>query len=86
MSTKWSIKTLGPTIPSQYTDKRLEDDKDYGLYLFNPSPNTSKKWLDTEKWLNHLHIFWECSQSWPKPNGGTSIWPNEPQHTLLVGS
>lgn len=49
MSTKWQIKTIGPTIPSQYTDKRLEDDKYYGLNLFNPSPNSSKKWLDTKK-------------------------------------
>ncbi|WJZ88314.1 hypothetical protein VitviT2T_007626 [Vitis vinifera] len=28
------IKTIGPTVPSMYLDKRLEDDKDYGLSLF----------------------------------------------------
>ncbi|KAF3953702.1 hypothetical protein CMV_020883 [Castanea mollissima] len=27
-SQKWPIKTIGPTIPSMYLDKRLEDDKD----------------------------------------------------------
>ncbi|RVW74727.1 UDP-glycosyltransferase 74D1 [Vitis vinifera] len=28
------IKTIGPTVPSMYLEQRLEDDKDYGLSLF----------------------------------------------------
>ncbi|XAR64548.1 hypothetical protein NMG60_11008276 [Bertholletia excelsa] len=44
----WHIKTIGPTIPSMYMDKRLEDDKDYGLNLFKPGCETCIKWLDTK--------------------------------------
>ncbi|KAA8532160.1 hypothetical protein F0562_006698 [Nyssa sinensis] len=36
MASQWPIKTIGPTIPSMYLDKRLTDDKDYGLSLFKP--------------------------------------------------
>ncbi|KAH8518737.1 hypothetical protein H0E87_000547 [Populus deltoides] len=31
MASKWPIKLIGPTIPSMFLDKRLEDDKDYGV-------------------------------------------------------
>ncbi|KAL3612355.1 hypothetical protein D5086_003375 [Populus alba] len=31
MASKWPIKPIGPTIPSMFLDKRLEDDKDYGV-------------------------------------------------------
>ncbi|KAJ9701749.1 hypothetical protein PVL29_006916 [Vitis rotundifolia] len=43
-----SVKTIGPTIPSMYLDKRLEDDKDYGLSLFKPNTDTCITWLDTK--------------------------------------
>ncbi|KAH8502252.1 hypothetical protein H0E87_013805, partial [Populus deltoides] len=34
---KWPIKPIGPMIPSMFLDKRLGDDKDYGLNLFKPN-------------------------------------------------
>ncbi|XP_050259444.1 mogroside IE synthase-like isoform X3 [Quercus robur] len=48
-SQKWPIKTIGPTIPSMYLDKRLEDDKEYGLHLFKPDVDACTKWLDTKE-------------------------------------
>lgn len=42
------IKTIGPTIPSIYLDKRLEDDNDYGLNLFEPNVNACIEWLDSK--------------------------------------
>ncbi|RVW74701.1 mogroside IE synthase [Vitis vinifera] len=42
------IKTIGPTVPSMYLDKRLEDDKDYGLSLFQQNVDTCITWLDTK--------------------------------------
>ncbi|KAG8375350.1 hypothetical protein BUALT_Bualt10G0091000 [Buddleja alternifolia] len=39
------VKTIGPTIPSMYLDKRLLEDKEYGLSIFKPV-NTCMKWLD----------------------------------------
>jgi hypothetical protein len=48
MSSQWPIKNIGPTIPSIYLDKRLEDDRDYGLSLFKPQVETCRKWLDSK--------------------------------------
>ncbi|KAF3961544.1 hypothetical protein CMV_013847 [Castanea mollissima] len=47
MTSQWPVKTIGPTIPSIYLDKRLEDDKEYGLSLFKPEMDACMKWLDT---------------------------------------
>ncbi|XP_030940777.1 UDP-glycosyltransferase 74E2-like [Quercus lobata] len=47
MTSQWPVKTIGPTIPSIYVDKRLEDDKEYGLSLFKPEVDACMKWLDT---------------------------------------
>ncbi|XP_022761458.1 UDP-glycosyltransferase 74E1-like [Durio zibethinus] len=44
-----SIKTIGPTIPSKYLDKRLEDDKDYGIHLFKPEIDICNNWLNSKE-------------------------------------
>ncbi|XP_062023553.1 mogroside IE synthase-like [Rosa rugosa] len=48
MTKFWPMKTIGPTIPSQYLDKRLEDDKDYGFNMFKPESNACMKWLNEQ--------------------------------------
>ncbi|GAB2302173.1 hypothetical protein Dimus_036190 [Dionaea muscipula] len=40
------VMPIGPTIPSLYLDKRVEDNKVYGLNLFGPS--SSIDWLSTK--------------------------------------
>ncbi|XP_024024627.1 UDP-glycosyltransferase 74E2 isoform X2 [Morus notabilis] len=47
-ASQWPVKNIGPTIPSMYLDKRLQDDKDYGLSLFKPEAETCRKWLDSK--------------------------------------
>ncbi|KAA8550510.1 hypothetical protein F0562_002194 [Nyssa sinensis] len=42
----WPLRTIGPTLPSIYLDKRLEDDKDYGLHMFKPNTSACMKWLN----------------------------------------
>ncbi|KAK2995882.1 hypothetical protein RJ640_029607, partial [Escallonia rubra] len=49
MASQWPIKTIGPTIPSMYLDKRLEDDRDYDLSLFKPGDDDCIRWLDTKE-------------------------------------
>ncbi|KAG6732904.1 hypothetical protein I3843_01G192500 [Carya illinoinensis] len=49
MASQWPVKTIGPAIPSVYLDKRLEDDKEYGLNLFKPDADACMKWLDTKE-------------------------------------
>ncbi|KAM3379442.1 UDP-glycosyltransferase 74G1 [Capsicum galapagoense] len=46
MSKIYPIKTIGPTIPSMYLDKRLQDDKEYGLSMFKPMTNECLNWLN----------------------------------------
>lgn len=48
MANKWITKTVGPTIPSIYLDKRLEHDKDYGISLFEPNDDVCMKWLHSK--------------------------------------
>ncbi|KAK4768188.1 hypothetical protein SAY87_003329 [Trapa incisa] len=45
----WPIKTIGPTVPSAYTDKRLEDDKEYTLNLSKPNIEACARWLSRKR-------------------------------------
>ncbi|KAL0311499.1 UNVERIFIED_CONTAM: UDP-glycosyltransferase 74E2 [Sesamum angustifolium] len=49
MANKYLIRTIGPTVPSMYTDKRLLGNYDYGLSLFKPSTDSCMKWLDKKE-------------------------------------
>ncbi|XP_043700255.1 UDP-glycosyltransferase 74F2-like [Telopea speciosissima] len=46
MAKQWSVKTIGPTLPSIYLDKRVEGDEDYGFNLFKPSADVCMNWLN----------------------------------------
>ncbi|CAN4104518.1 unnamed protein product [Withania somnifera] len=47
--TQYTIKTIGPTIPSTYLDKRLKEDKEYGVSLFKPKGETCLNCLDSRE-------------------------------------
>ncbi|KAJ7002565.1 hypothetical protein NC653_007915 [Populus alba x Populus x berolinensis] len=49
LASQRSIKPIGPMIPSFYLDKQLEDDKEYGLSLFNPNQDGCNEWLDSRE-------------------------------------
>ncbi|GLT33408.1 hypothetical protein SLA2020_080020 [Shorea laevis] len=49
------IKTIGPTVPSMYLDKRLEDE-DYGLNLFKPDVDACIKWLDSKEASSVVYV------------------------------
>ncbi|KAI3930335.1 hypothetical protein MKW92_050002 [Papaver armeniacum] len=49
------MTTIGPTLPSFYLDKRLEDN-DYGLHLFTPNSDTCMKWLETKEVASVVYI------------------------------
>ncbi|OIW01407.1 hypothetical protein TanjilG_25703 [Lupinus angustifolius] len=42
----WPVKTIGPTVPSMFLDKRLQDDKDYGISIYNQNTEACNKWLN----------------------------------------
>ncbi|EXB61153.1 UDP-glycosyltransferase 74F2 [Morus notabilis] len=41
------LRTIGPTIPSMYLDKRLEGDDQYGFSLFPSQSEACLKWLNS---------------------------------------
>ncbi|KAI3701903.1 hypothetical protein L6452_27361 [Arctium lappa] len=46
MKTLWPLRVVGPTIPSMYLDRRLEDDNDYGFNLIKPNHSECMEWLN----------------------------------------
>lgn len=46
MAKLWRVRTVGPTLPSKYLDKRLLDDKDYTVNLLNPKTIECMNWLN----------------------------------------
>jgi len=46
MTKIWPLRTIGPTIPSMFLDKRDEDDKNYGFSIFKPNTNACMNWLN----------------------------------------
>nr|AEZ01222.1 UDP-glucosyltransferase [Carica papaya] len=56
MPSQWRIKNIGPTVPSMFLDKRLEDDKDYGLTLFKPQAVTCLTWLDSKQPSSVIYV------------------------------
>ncbi|XP_055819925.1 UDP-glycosyltransferase 74G1-like [Solanum dulcamara] len=56
MSKIYPIKTIGPTIPSMYLDKRLHDDKEYGLSIFKPMTNECLNWLNQQPIRSVLYV------------------------------
>ncbi|WCJ21864.1 UDP-Glycosyltransferase superfamily protein [Euphorbia peplus] len=56
METQFKVTTVGPTIPSVYLDKRIENNKDYGLSLFKPELETCNKWLDSKRTCSVVYV------------------------------
>ncbi|XVF65869.1 hypothetical protein PTKIN_Ptkin09bG0285800 [Pterospermum kingtungense] len=48
MSKACPLLTVGPTVPSIYMDRRILDDKNYGLNLFTLDSSTSINWLSSK--------------------------------------
>ncbi|KAG2672698.1 hypothetical protein I3760_13G055100 [Carya illinoinensis] len=46
MSKIMPMRTVGPTIPSMFLDKQLEDDNDYGFIIFKPNTDACVEWLN----------------------------------------
>ncbi|KAF6157947.1 hypothetical protein GIB67_015263 [Kingdonia uniflora] len=56
LSKRYSVKTIGPTIPSMYLDKRLEDDIYYGFNLFKPDKDFCLNWLNTKEIRSVVYV------------------------------
>ncbi|OAY59257.1 UDP-glycosyltransferase 74F2 [Manihot esculenta] len=48
MSKVCPVLTIGPTVPSKYLDKRIQNDDEYGLDLYTLDASISLNWLTTK--------------------------------------
>ncbi|CAA2955471.1 UDP-glycosyltransferase 74G1-like [Olea europaea subsp. europaea] len=61
------VKTIGPTIPSMFIDKQLQDDKEYGLSIFKPNTDACKKWLEQQAPCSVIYVsFGSLSEVGPE--------------------
>ncbi|KAK4729159.1 hypothetical protein R3W88_022147 [Solanum pinnatisectum] len=84
MSKIYPIKTIGPTIPSMYLDKRLHDDKEYGLSVFEPMTNECLNWLKHQPISSVVYVSFgsfaivEAEQmeelAWGLKNSNNFLW------------
>ncbi|KAM7497048.1 hypothetical protein LguiA_021462 [Lonicera macranthoides] len=56
MRKQWRLRTIGPSIPSFYLDKRLQDDKDYGLHVYKSSTSNCMKWLNERQKKSVVYV------------------------------
>nr|XP_016435674.1 PREDICTED: UDP-glycosyltransferase 74E2-like [Nicotiana tabacum] len=49
MKKLWNALTIGPTLPSFYLDKRVENDNEYGFNIHKPNSSNCIEWLDNKK-------------------------------------
>ncbi|KAF9602872.1 hypothetical protein IFM89_031818 [Coptis chinensis] len=52
----WQVRSIGPTTPSMYLDKRVEGDTENSFYMFKPSDATYIKWLNARENGSVLYI------------------------------
>lgn len=50
------IRTIGPCIPSMYTDKRIDGNYDYGLSFFKPKTESFIQWLDEKEDRSVIYV------------------------------
>ncbi|KAK9740266.1 hypothetical protein RND81_03G023500 [Saponaria officinalis] len=61
MSKIFNVKTIGPTLPSSYIDKRIKDDVDYGFHAFNLDNNSCINWLNSKPARSVIYIAFGSS-------------------------
>ncbi|KAF8005684.1 hypothetical protein BT93_K0078 [Corymbia citriodora subsp. variegata] len=85
MAKLWPLKTVGPAIPSICLDKRLQDDKDYGINLFRPDTEICLNWLSDKPIDSVIYVSFGSMAELDFPNRGASMGLEKLQQTLLVG-
>ncbi|KAF6152634.1 hypothetical protein GIB67_008071 [Kingdonia uniflora] len=74
MSKQYPVKTIGPTTPSMYLDKRIESGDDYGLNLFNPSGKACIEWLNKKEISSVIYVSFGSIVSWTEEQMEEVAW------------
>ncbi|RVW13982.1 UDP-glycosyltransferase 74E1 [Vitis vinifera] len=88
MASQRPIRAIGPTVPSMYLDKMLEDDRDYGLSLFKQNADSCITWLDTKGSGSVVYVSFGSMASQGKEQMEELAWglrkSNTPLHVVLA--
>ncbi|KAL9347441.1 hypothetical protein Peur_058807 [Populus x canadensis] len=60
----WPFRCIGPTIPSMYLDKQLENDKDYGFSFFMQKNDVCMNWLNDRPKGSVVHVSFGSLLAW----------------------
>lgn len=63
MSKLWAVRTIGPTVPSVYLDKRVADDSAYGFNLYNPNSDACMTWLNRKETGSVVYVSFGSAAS-----------------------
>ncbi|XWS09459.1 hypothetical protein CRYUN_Cryun40dG0086400 [Craigia yunnanensis] len=74
MSKVCPLLTVGPTVPSIYMDKRIPDDKNYGLNLFTLDSSTSINWLSSKPPGSVIYVSFGSVTCLNKKQMGEIAW------------
>ncbi|PIA29593.1 hypothetical protein AQUCO_05800020v1 [Aquilegia coerulea] len=75
MGDLWRVRTIGPTTPSMYLDKRVEGDTENSLNMFKPSDVSYYiKWLNTKETGSVLYISFGSIAELGKEQMEEVIW------------
>ncbi|XP_021717794.1 UDP-glycosyltransferase 74E1-like [Chenopodium quinoa] len=63
MKNLWHVRTIGPTLPSAYLDKRIEYDVNYGFSLYKPNDEACMNWLNTKQAASVVYVAFGSAAS-----------------------
>lgn len=63
MSNLWTVRNIGPTVPSVYLDNRVENDNDYGFNMYKPSTEACMEWLNTKETGSVIYVSFGSAAS-----------------------
>lgn len=63
MSNLWTVRNIGPTVPSVYLDNRVKNDNDYGFNMYKPSTEACMQWLNTKETGSVIYVSFGSAAS-----------------------
>uniref|UniRef100_A0A803NB89 Glycosyltransferase n=1 Tax=Chenopodium quinoa TaxID=63459 RepID=A0A803NB89_CHEQI len=63
MKNLWHVRTIGPTLPSEYLDKRIEYDVNYGFSLYKPNDEACRNWLNAKQAASVVYVAFGSAAS-----------------------
>ena len=86
MGKLWPVRTTGPTVPSMYLDKRLENDNVYDINLWKPNNDTWISWLNDKPLGSVVYISFGSVSALEAEQMGELAWGLKRSETTSYGS